>query len=152
MTRKPYSSYPPELAANFVEQFEGFEERAYRDPVGVLTIGFGHTGADVKEGDTISYQEGYTLLVKDLKKHVTALAPFVNVPVTEGQFIALTSLAFNVGSVPSKCPKLLRALNTGDTEGAAEEFLDVVKAKGKVLPGLVRRRKAEAKLFLEGME
>lgn len=146
---KPYSAYPAELAADFVEMFEGFKETAYVCPAGKLTIGFGHTGADVKQGDVVTYKEAYALLVSDLNEHVRALAPFINVPVTKGQFIALTSLAFNIGNVPQKCPRLMRALNEGDVEEAAKQFLDVTKANGKVLPGLVRRRQAEAKLFLE---
>ena len=62
----------------------------------------------------------------------------------------LLSLAYNVGvdGVVHKCPKLMRAVNDGDTEEAARQFLDVNKANGKVLPGLTRRRQAEAKLFL----
>ena len=69
---------------------------------------------------------------------------------TEGQFIALVSLAFNVGVsyVVHKCPKLMRALNAGDIEAAAHEFLDVDKANGVRLSGLSRRRQSEAKLFL----
>ena len=64
--------------------------------------------------------------------------------------MALVSLAFNVGVsyVVHQCPKLMRALNAGDVEQAAHQFLDITKAGGKELPGLVRRRKSEAKLFL----
>ena len=145
---KNFGEYPAELAADFVEQWEGFRETAYVCPAGKLTIGFGHTGDDVHEGDIVTYHEAYSLLVADLHKHVMSLASYVNVPVTEGQFIALASLAFNVGSVPMKCPKLMRALNAGDVESAAREFLDVNKANGKVQPGLTKRRMAEAKLFL----
>lgn len=145
---KNFGEYPAELAADFVEQWEGFRETAYVCPAGKLTIGFGHTGDDVKEGDIVTYHEAYNLLVSDLHKHVMALAPYVNVPVTQGQFVALASLAFNVGNVALKCPKLMRALNAGDVEAAAHEFLDVTKANGKVQPGLTKRRMAEAKLFL----
>lgn len=145
---KNFGEYPAELAADFVEQWEGFRETAYVCPAGKLTIGFGHTGDDVHEGDIVTYHEAYNLLVHDLHKHVMSLAPFVNVPVTKGQFVALASLAFNVGNVALKCPKLMRALNAGDVEAAAHEFLDVNKANGKVQPGLAKRRMAEAKLFL----
>lgn len=145
---KNFGEYPAELAADFVEQWEGFRETAYVCPAGKLTIGFGHTGDDVHEGDIVTYHEAYNLLVHDLHKHVMSLAPFVNVPVTKGQFVALASLAFNVGNVALKCPKLMRALNSGDVETAANEFLDVNKANGKVQPGLTKRRMAEAKLFL----
>ncbi len=144
-----YASYPPELAADFIEQWEGFRERAYRCPAGKLTIGFGHT-ENVKEGDTVTYTEAYDMLVADVKRYIDGMSRWINVSVTEGQFIALTSLAFNVGTdyVVHKCPKLMRALNTGDKEECARQFLDITKCNGKVLPGLVRRRQAEAKLFL----
>lgn len=147
---KALTAWPVELAADFIEQWEGFRETAYRCPAGVLTIGFGHTGADVKEGQVVTYKEAYATLIEDLKRYASGLASWVNVKVTEGQFIALMSLAYNIGvdGVVHKCPKLLRAVKTGDAEEAARQFLDVNKAKGKVLPGLTRRRRAEADLFL----
>lgn len=149
MEYKNFTAYPVELAADFIEQWEGFREEAYRCPAGVLTIGFGHTG-DVKEGDKVSYVEAYDLLVKDLKRYCAGLARWVNVKVTEGQFIALLSLAYNIGvdGVVHKCPKLLRAVNMQDEEEAAYQFLDVTKVNGKELLGLVRRRRAEARMFL----
>ena len=142
---KPLTAWPVELAADFIEQWEGFRETAYLCPAGVLTIGFGHTGPDVKKGQVVTY-----MLLEDLKRYASGLARWLNVKVTEGQFVALLSLAYNVGvdGVVHKCPKLMRAVNDGDTEEAARQFLDVNKANGKVLPGLTRRRQAEAKLFL----
>lgn len=148
-----YGSYAPEDAANFIEQWEGFREKAYRCPAGKWTIGFGHTG-DVKEGDVVTYSEAYALLVADVTRYIDGMSRWINVDVTKGQFIALTSLAFNVGTdyVIHKCPKLMRALNTRDEEECARQFLDITKRNGVELPGLVRRRKAEAKLFLEDAE
>ena len=139
---KALTAWPVKLAADFIEQWEGFRETAYLCPAGVLTIGFGHTGPDVKEA--------YAMLIEDLKRYASGLAPWVNVKVTEGQYVALMSLAYNIGvdGVVYKCPKLMRAVNAGDVEEAASQFLDVNKANGKVLPGLTRRRQAEAKLFL----
>lgn len=147
---RPLAAWPVELAADFIEQWEGFRETAYLCPAGVLTIGFGHTGSDVKEGQIVTYKEAYDMLLEDLKRYASGLAAWVNVKVTQGQFIALLSLAYNVGvdGVVHKCPKLLRAVNTEDIDEAARQFLDVNKVNGKELPGLTRRRKAEAKLFL----
>lgn len=146
---KLYRSYSPDIAADFIAAWEGFEEKAYICPAGLWTIGYGHTHG-VKEGDRITREAARELLVKDISRAVKRLAPYVKVPVTEGQFIALTSLAFNTGPdyVIRHCPKLMRALNAGLFEACAEEFLDIVKANGKVLPGLVRRRRAEHVLFL----
>lgn len=147
---KNFAEYPPELAAEFIEQWEGFKERAYICPAGVLTVGFGHTGDDVQSDTVVTYKEAYELLCKDIKERVLQLAPFINTPVTEGQFVALASLIFNVGVGSVKGSRLLRKLNEGDIEGAAEEFTNGWNtAGGKVLPGLTRRRKAEQKLFLE---
>ena len=88
---------------------------------------------------------GYTAIC-----YASGLAFWVNVYLTEGQYVALMSLAYNIGvdGVVHKCPKLMRAVNAGDAEEAARQFLDVNKANGKVLPGLTRRRQAEAKLYL----
>lgn len=146
---KNFSEYQAESAMDFIEAWEGCRLQAYKCPADIWTIGVGHT-KDVTEHDEITYEQSRELLRKDIEAVVKALAPFVNVHVTEGQYVALVSLAFNVGAsyVVHNCPRLMRALNAGDVEQAAHQFLDITKAGGKELPGLVRRRKSEAKLFL----
>lgn len=146
---KTFGEYSAESAMDFIEAWEGCKLTAYKCPAGIWTIGVGHT-KDVTEHDEITYEQSRELLRKDIEAVVKALAPFVNVHVTEGQYVALVSLAFNVGAsyVVHNCPRLMRALNAGDVEQAAHQFLDITKAGGKELPGLVRRRKSEAKLFL----
>ena len=88
-------------------------------------------------------------LIEDIADAQIRLARYINVPVTQNEFVALVSLAFNVGVGALSRSKLLRKLNSGDREGAAEEFLDFDLANGKRLAGLTRRRKAEHDLFLE---
>lgn len=146
---KNFGEYQPELAMDFIEAWEGCKLTAYKCPAGVWTIGSGHT-KDVTEHDEITYEQSRELLRQDIEEVKHGFAPFVNVAVTEGQFVALVSLAFNVGVsyVVHECPKLMRALNAGDVEACAHEFLDITKAGGKELPGLVRRRQSEARLFL----
>lgn len=146
---KAFSAYDPSLARPFIEKWEGCRLTAYVCPAGIWTIGIGHTG-DVKAGDTVTPDEAAQLFDDDCCAVIQQLAPYVNVPVTEGQFIALLSLAFNVGAgyVVHNCPRLMRALNAGDCEACANEFLDIVKANGVTMPGLVKRRREEAKLFL----
>lgn len=146
---KNFSEYSVDLAADFIEAWEGCRLTAYKCPAGVWTIGVGHT-QDVTEHDEITYEQSRDLLRRDLELVRHDLAPFINVTVTEGQFIALVSLAFNVGVsyVVHQCPRLMRALNAGDAEACAHEFLDINRAGGKVLAGLTERRRAEAKLFL----
>ena len=94
---KPLTAWPVELAADFIEQWEGFRETAYLCPAGVLTIGFGHTGPDVKKGQVVTYKEAYDMLIEDLKRYAAGLAFWVNVYLTEGQYVALMSLAYNIG-------------------------------------------------------
>lgn len=146
---KTFGEYSAESAMDFIEAWEGCKLTAYKCPAGIWTIGVGHT-KDVTEHDEITYEQSREMLREDIEEVQLGLATFVNVHVTEGQFIALVSLAFNVGVsyVVHKCPRLMRALNAGDVEQAAHQFLDITKAGGKELPGLVRRRKSEAKLFL----
>lgn len=146
---KNFAEYSVESAIDFVEAWEGCRLTAYKCPAGVWTIGVGHT-QDVTEHDEITYEQSRDLLRRDLELVKHNLAPFINVHVTEGQFVALVSLAFNVGVgyVVRQCPRLMRALNAGDAEACAHEFLDINRAGGKVLAGLTERRRAEAKLFL----
>lgn len=146
---KNFSEYSVESAMDFIEAWEGCRLTAYKCPAGIWTIGVGHT-QDVTEHDEITYEQSRDLLRRDLELVKHDLARFINVGVTQGQYVALVSLAFNVGAsyVVHNCPRLMRALNAGDVEQAAHQFLDITKAGGKELPGLVRRRKSEAKLFL----
>ena len=147
-TKNSFGSYDPRIASDFIKKWEGRELKAYRCSAGVWTIGFGHT-EDVEEGDTITSSEAELLLIEDLRERANALAPFVNAPVTEGQYIALLSLAFNVGVGAVKKSSLLRYLNLGHIEEAANEFLRLVYAGGKVNKGLQNRRESERRLFLE---
>ena len=144
-----FGSFDPAIAAPFVAKEEGRRLSAYQCSAGVWTIGYGHTKG-VSEGDTISASEADALLVSDLSEHARALAPFVNVPITKGQFIALLSLAFNVGAHAVKKSTLLRLLNTGHIDEAGDAFLDWRFAGGKESPGLLARRERERKLFLTG--
>ena len=146
---KNFSEYSVDLAADFIEAWEGCRLTAYKCPAGIWTIGVGHT-QEVTEHDEITYEQSRDLLRRDLELVKHDLVRFINVGVTQGQFVALVSLAFNVGVsyVVHQCPRLMRALNAGDVEAAAHEFLDIDKANGQRLPGLTRRRQSEARLFL----
>ena len=142
---KSFGSYSYELAMAFVKAEETLRLKAYKCPKGVWTIGWGHTGG-VKEGDTCTKAQADAWIRSDLQSTQTALAKYINVSVSESQFIALLSLAYNLGAqgVVDKCPKMLRALNAKDYDGAAEEFLDVTNGG---LAGLVARRRREADLM-----
>lgn len=147
MKLRNLGTYEPALAAGFISSFEGCRLSAYKCSAGVWTIGYGHTKG-VREGDTCTEEQAKEWLIDGIRETQTLLAHYVNVPVSEGEFVALVSLAFNVGVGAVMKSKLLRKLNAGDRDGAAEEFLDFDLANGKRLPGLTRRRKAEHDLFL----
>ena len=115
---RPIGSHQPALAAGFISSFEGCKLTAYRCSAGVITIGFGHT-EDVKEGDMCTQEQANAWLIEDIREIQLLLAHYVNVPVTQNEFVALVSLAFNVGVGALMKSKLLRKLNSGDREGAA---------------------------------
>lgn len=147
MKLRNLGTYEPALAAGFISSFEGCRLSAYKCSAGVWTIGYGHTEG-VREGDTCTQEQADAWLIDDVKETQTLLAHYVNVPVSEGEFVALVSLAFNVGVSALMKSKLLRKLNAGDRDGAAKEFLDFDLANGKRVDGLTRRRQAEHDLFL----
>lgn len=136
-------------AARFISFWEGLLTTAYRDTGGVLTIGYGHTGPDVYEGQTITKAKALALLASDLRTAGRAVARHVKVPLTVRERIAAISFTFNVGEGGLQSSTFLRKLNEGDRRGAADALLLWVKdANGTVLLGLQRRRRLERWLFL----
>lgn len=131
---------------DLIKGFEGLRLAAYQDSAGVWTIGYGHTGG-VQPGDRITTAEAEQLLRQDTAWAQQAVRDLVRVPLSQGQFDALTSFTFNLGAGALESSTLLRKLNAGDAAGAQAEFGRWIHADGQVLPGLVRRRAAEAALF-----
>jgi lysozyme len=138
-------------AYNLIKQFEGLRLTAYLCPAHVWTIGWGHT-AGVNPGDVVTEPQAEALLAADVSPIERDLPKVIHAPLTQGQFDALVSLCFNLMggalALPSLAPKLVGYLNAGDPAHAADELLDIDKANGQVLPGLVRRRQAERQVFL----
>lgn len=126
---------------------EGLRTRAYLCPAGRWTIGYGSTGPDVWPGMTISAGEAEARLERDLERFEAAVAQAA-LPASQNQYDAMVSLAFNIGIEAFLRSTLLRRHRAGDVEGAAAEFGRWVNAKGRRLPGLVRRRAAERALYL----
>jgi len=131
---------------DLIKGFEGLRLSAYQDSAGVWTIGYGHTG-NVQPGDRITQAQADDLLQKDTAWAQQAVRDQVKVPLSQGQFDALTSFTFNLGAGALEKSTLLKKLNAGDYAGAQAEFGKWVHAGGEVLQGLVRRRAAEADLF-----
>jgi lysozyme len=127
--------------------FEGLRLAAYQDSAGVWTIGYGHTGPEVHRGQCVSETEAEELLRADLASAVQCVRRAVRVRLAQHQFDALVDFCFNVGRGSFQGSSLLRYLNQGDLESAVVQFGLWVHAGGKVVPGLVRRRAAEAALF-----
>lgn len=124
---------------------------AYRCPANVLTIYAGCTEG-VTEGMIVTEDEGKAMFRRELAKHEAAVRRLVTVDLTQNQFDSLTSFSFNVGTGALQNSTLLKHLNKGDYARAASHFADFKKAGGKVLKGLVRRRAAEAAMFMDDGE
>lgn len=131
---------------DIIKQFEGLELKAYVCPAGVLTIGYGSTGSHVKSGMVITEAQAEELLRSDLRRFEDFVAGNC-APATDNQFAAMVSLAFNVGEGALKDSTLRRMHMEGNYAGAAEQFKRWNKAGGRELPGLTRRRAAEAQLY-----
>jgi lysozyme len=138
-----------ESGRNLIKSFEGLELSAYQDSVGVWTIGFGHTRG-VKEGQTITEAGAERLLEDDLSGFEKGVEAAVTVPLTDNQFAALVSFAFNLGLGSLRSSTLLKKLNAGKYLEAADEMLRWNRAGGVVLRGLTKRRAMERALFLKG--
>jgi len=131
-----------------LKKFEGCKLKAYKDPVAIWTIGYGHTSAagapDVTEGLTITQAEAEDILKRDLVKYEKPVADLVKVPLSQHQFDVLVDFAYNAGVGNLKSSTLLKRVNAGDFNAVPNELMKWTKAKGKELPGLVRRRRAES--------
>ncbi len=137
-----------ENGLNLIKTFEGCRLTAYKCPAGVWTIGYGHTGADVKQGLKISRERADSLLKQDVLVHSNNVSRLVKVPLTQNQFDALVSFEYNVGYANFSKSTMLRLLNQRQYLAAANQFDRWIYANRKVLSGLVKRRKAEKTLFL----
>lgn len=129
-----------------IKQFEGFSAKPYPDHKG-YSIGYGHL---IKEGEVLellSIDEATALLLQDVEWAEQAVRTAVSVDLDQNEFDALVSLAFNIGAGAFKKSTLVKKLNSGDFEGAAEQFAVWNRASGAVNTALVRRRAIEADLF-----
>lgn len=143
-------SEPPKGVSNIdlIKEFEGLRLTAYKDIVGVWTIGYGHTKTAV-EGMRITSAGAEMLLRSDLEWVEGVLNNSVKVPLKQNEYDALASLIYNIGGPAFKRSTLLRMLNNGaDKVDIANEFLRWNKAGGKVVKGLTNRREHERQLFL----
>ncbi|SFN20163.1 Phage-related lysozyme (muramidase), GH24 family [Izhakiella capsodis] len=137
---------------DLIKEFEGCSLVAYQDAVGVWTIGYGWTnpvdGVPVHVGMTITQAKADELLSEGVKQYEKPVKDNVTYALTQYQFDALVSFTYNLGATNFASSTLLKKLNAGETQVAADEFLRWNKAGGKVLFGLLRRRAYERDMFL----
>lgn len=138
---------------DLIKKFEGFSAAPYLCPAGVATIGYGNTryddGTKVRMSDKpISKSEALEMLRNQVDKiYGSAVNRYVVTDTTQNQFDALCSFTYNLGAGNLRTSTLLRKHNEGKHKRAAGEFLKWTRAGGRVLKGLVRRRKAESELY-----
>ena len=132
-----------------IKQWEGVRLDAYLCPAGVWTIGYGHTRTAV-EGMAITEAEAEALLQQDLALFEAEVARAVDVDLTDNQFAALVSWAYNIGTGAMRRSSLIRKLNAGEYDAVPGELARWNKVQGKVVKGLSNRRAAEAGLWARG--
>lgn len=143
---------PPD-GIELIKKFEEFRGTAYKCPAGVWTIGYGTT-QNVKEGQKISEFDASTKLHKWLIDQGKTVKKLIHTDINNRQYTAIMSFVYNLGVSAFASSTLLKKINEGDYKGAGDEFLRWTKAtingEKKVLPGLVKRRKVERLVFLNG--
>lgn len=132
-----------------IQSFESCKLIAYQDQRNVWTIGWGHTGPDIVEGYTCTQAQADLWFIQDTSFACRAVLSTVDVPLTQNEFDALASFTFNVGAGSEAHSTLIKLLNNGDFQGAADQFLVWNHVNGVANDGLTRRRRAERALFLQ---
>jgi lysozyme len=139
---------------NAIKKHEGLVLSVYRDQAGLPTIGYGHL---IKPGESfgpITEAEASALLMRDVQVAIDAVNGVVTVPLSQSEFDALVSLAYNIGGGAFASSTLVRKLNAGDRAGATAEFVrwNKVRQGGALVDsaGLTNRRLAEARIFSGG--
>jgi lysozyme len=136
---------------NLIKRFEGFEPEIYLDAAGFPTIGYGHL---LRQGEAeifkngISPEAGEALLIKDVLSAEQAVLRLIRVSLTDGQFDALVSFTFNLGSGALQRSTLRRKVNRKEHDEVPEQFMRWVWAGGRRLRGLVRRREEERNQYM----
>jgi lysozyme len=137
-----------------LHHFEGLKLKAYKCPADVWTIGYGNTfyegGSKVKQGDTVTKERAIELFNSVATSFAIQITGSIKASLNDNQFSSLVSFAYNVGVVNFNKSTLLKKINIDKNDPSIfAEFLKWDKAAGKVLAGLILRRKAEAKLYFE---
>lgn len=135
-----------DLLLRLIRQFEGCRLLPYYCPAGVLTCGWGATGAGVYPGQRWTQQQADKRLESDaldFLRRAQSLCPDLTGP----RIAAIADFAYNLGLGSLRSSTLRKRLNSGDFASALIELRRWNRAGGRILPGLIRRREAEALLF-----
>jgi GH24 family phage-related lysozyme (muramidase) len=133
----------------FIANWEGLRRAAYDDGTGVWTIGYGHTRG-VEKGDECTREQALEWLREDIEVAATALRDHITAGLSQTQFDALASFTYNVGENWLHGSHLLSCINAHNWRAAGANILEYCHAGNRIMLGLVRRRHAERRLFLEG--
>ncbi|MEI2684598.1 lysozyme [Erwinia aphidicola] len=136
------------IAAAVIPSLEGVEHKPYQDVVGVWTVCYGHTGADIIKSKTYTEAECQALLNKDLRAVANQIDPLIKRPIPDTTRAALYSFTYNVGAGAFRQSTLLKKINAGDTVGACNELRRWTYAGGKQWKGLMNRREIERDVCL----
>lgn len=133
---------------DLIKRFEGFSGAVYFCPAGYPTIGYGHVVKnDENFSGGINEIQAEQLLRQDVITAEKAVLRLINVPLTDGQFDALVSFTYNLGSGALQRSTLRRKINREEHADVPKQFMRWVWAGGRKLKGLVRRREAEAIIY-----
>lgn len=143
---------PSQTCIDLIKSFESCRLTAYQDTGGLWTIGWGHKSQTIHAGDTITQAQADAYMLSDVRECALTVSRLISgsIVLTQGQFDACVSFAYNVGTGRFQNSTLLKKIKSGDMAGAADEFLKWNEVAKKVVAGLTRRRKAERELFLGG--
>lgn len=129
-----------------IRRFEGLRLRAYYCPAGVLTCGYGSTGPDIAPDTVWTKEQADARMQLDAARFETAARRMC--PALQGNALAaVADFAYNFGATRLKASTLRRKINAGDMAGTRAELAKWVRGGGRILPGLVARRAAEAALL-----
>jgi len=146
-----FTLHPSHNASQLIVRYEGFHSVPYNDEAGHCTVGIGrllHKGKCNGTEARLTREQGYRDLVEHIRMVDAQLNRLVKVNLSQNELDALVSFSYNVGCGAVRGSKLLRLLNKGDKQGAADEFLNWTKRGGKSSRGLRNRRIEERKMFL----
>ena len=140
---------------DLVKTFEGFSAKAYPDPATgaePITIGYGSTryadGSKVKMGDVVTYHEAQRLLLLDLERRYNAIKNWLPYNINQNQIDAVVSFAYNCGIGAFEKSTLRKKIWANPNDPAIkDEFMKWVRAGGKIMKGLQRRRRAECDMY-----